>query len=101
VGPAPETLELFGNKAAAQALAARCGVATLPGTQQATSLVEAGDFLASLGAGGAVMVKVLAGGGGRGMRPVHEATELAAAFERCQSEAMQAFGNSDVYVARR
>src|SRR5271165_3909389 len=69
VGPAPETLDLFGDKAAARALAAHCGVPILPGTQGATSLEEAGKFLAGLGAGGAVMVKAVAGGGGRGMRP--------------------------------
>ena len=98
VGPSPETLELFGDKGRARALAQQCGVPVLPGTDGPTSLDEAEAFFAGLGEGGAVMVKAVAGGGGRGMRPVTEASELAAAFERCASEAKAAFGNGDLYV---
>ncbi len=68
VGPAPETLALFGDKAAARALAQRCGVPLLAGTSTAVTLAGARDFLAGLGPGGAVMLKAVAGGGGRGMR---------------------------------
>ena len=98
VGPSPETLELFGDKGRARALAQQCGVPVLPGTDGPTSLDEAEAFFAGLGEGGAVMVKAVVGGGGRGMRPVSEASELAAAFERCASEAKAAFGNGDLYV---
>ena len=98
VGPSPETLELFGDKAAARALAARCDVPILPGTQGPTSLEEAHAFLAGLGEGGAVMVKAVAGGGGRGMRPVQSLSELEAAFKRCASEAKAAFGDETLYV---
>src|SRR5579859_2321207 len=70
VGPTPETLELFGDKGRARGLAQKCDVPVLPGTDGATSLKDAAAFLASLGKGGAVMVKAVAGGGGRGMRPV-------------------------------
>ncbi|MDB5482924.1 MAG: biotin carboxylase [Caulobacteraceae bacterium] len=98
VGPAPETLDLFGDKAAARALAARCGVPILPGAPGPTSLDEARDFLSSLGVGGAVMVKAVAGGGGRGMRPVASPEELEAAFRRCASEAKAAFGDDALYV---
>jgi pyruvate carboxylase len=52
VGPRPETLDLFGDKARARALAERCGVPVLPGTAGPTSLDEARAFLASLGEGG-------------------------------------------------
>jgi acetyl/propionyl-CoA carboxylase alpha subunit/acetyl-CoA carboxylase carboxyltransferase component len=100
VGPTPQTLELFGDKARARALAIQCGVPVLPGTQGPTSLGEAQAFFASLGEGAAVMVKAVAGGGGRGMRPVLAADELAPAFERCASEARAAFGNGDLYVER-
>jgi acetyl/propionyl-CoA carboxylase alpha subunit/acetyl-CoA carboxylase carboxyltransferase component len=100
VGPTPQTLELFGDKARARALAIQCGVPVLPGTQGPTSLVEAQAFFASLGEGAAVMVKAVAGGGGRGMRPVLAADELAPAYERCASEARAAFGNGDLYVER-
>ncbi|MDP3747338.1 MAG: carboxyl transferase domain-containing protein [Phenylobacterium sp.] len=98
IGPSPETLELFGDKGAARALAARCDVPILPGTSGATSLAEAQTFLAGLGEGGAVMVKAVSGGGGRGMRPARSAAELAEAFERCASEAQAAFGDGSLYV---
>ena len=55
-------------------------------------------FLQSLGARGAIMIKAIGGGGGRGMRQVLGMPELEAAYERCRSEALQAFGNADVYV---
>ena len=100
VGPAPETLDLFGDKAAARAMARRCEVPVLPGTDGPTSLEEARAFLAGLGPDGAIMIKALAGGGGRGMRPVHHHDDLPAAFERCRSEAQAAFGNGAVYVER-
>jgi acetyl/propionyl-CoA carboxylase alpha subunit/acetyl-CoA carboxylase carboxyltransferase component len=98
VGPAPETLALFGDKTAALGLAGSLHIPTLPGTRHATALEEAQAFLASLGPGGAVMLKALAGGGGRGMRPVSDPKDLAEAFERCRSEAMAAFGDGALYV---
>ena len=98
VGPSPETLELFGDKGQARALAARCNVPILPGTEGTTTLEQARAFLASLGAGGAVMVKAVSGGGGRGMRPARLADELEQAFERCASEALAAFGDGSLYV---
>ena len=98
VGPQVETLTLFGDKGQARALAERCDVPVLPGTSGPTSVDEAKAFLASLGAGGAVMIKALAGGGGRGMRAVQAVDDLEAAYARCQSEATAAFGNGDVYV---
>ncbi len=100
VGPSPEVLELCGDKAQARALAERCGVPVLPGTSGPTTMEEAKQFLASLGDGASIMIKALAGGGGRGMRPVHDPDKLEAAFERCRSEARAAFGNGDLYVER-
>ena len=93
VGPRPEMLELFGDKVRARELAERLGVPLLPGTAGATSLSEAREFLASLGDGGAMMIKAVAGGGGRGMRAVSRLDELEEAYRRCQSEARAAFGN--------
>jgi pyruvate carboxylase len=98
VGPRPETLAIFGDKAQARALATRCKVPVPSGTAGPTTLEEAQRFLASLGEGGAVMLKAVAGGGGRGMRPVHHPDELEPAFARCASEAQQAFGNGALYV---
>jgi acetyl/propionyl-CoA carboxylase alpha subunit/acetyl-CoA carboxylase carboxyltransferase component len=97
IGPSPEALELFGDKARAKALAKDCGVPVIEGTEGPTTLDEARVFLA---ASGAIMIKAIAGGGGRGMRIVDEASKLDEAYARCQSEAMAAFGSGDVYVER-
>lgn len=98
VGPTPETLQLFGDKAAARALAERCAVPLVPGINQAVTLEQAADFLAEHGS---VMLKALAGGGGRGMRAVKGAAQLAEAFARCASEAQGAFGSGALYVEKR
>ncbi|MGB8401207.1 carboxyl transferase domain-containing protein [Bradyrhizobium sp.] len=100
VGPSPQALDLFGDKARARALARRCGVPIIEGTGGPTGLDEAKAFFASLGPGGAVVIKAIAGGGGRGMRIVEEASQLDEAYARCQSEARAAFGKGDVYVER-
>ena len=100
VGPQPEVLDLFGDKAQARRFAAANGVDIVAGTDGPTTLEQAQAFLADLGPGGAIMVKALAGGGGRGMRPVTDAAQLPAAFERCRAEALGAFGNGDLYVER-
>ncbi|MFF3491797.1 carboxyl transferase domain-containing protein [Streptomyces sp. NPDC002795] len=96
VGPSPEVLDLFGDKARARALAVETGVPVLPGTEGDTTLEEARTFLAD----GPVMVKAVGGGGGRGMRVVRDAAELDEAWLRCASEAQQAFGRSELYVER-
>ncbi len=99
VGPDAAVLEQFGDKTQARTLAIRCGVPLATGTNQPTSLARAQSFMAELN-GGAMMIKALAGGGGRGMRAVHSADEVAEAYARCQSEAKAAFGNGDLYVER-
>lgn len=100
VGPSPAALELFGDKGQAKALAKKCGVPIIEGTGGPTTLDEAKAFFGSLGHGGAVMIKAIAGGGGRGMRVVEDASKLEEAYARCQSEAKAAFGSGDVYVER-
>ena len=100
VGPAPETLALFGDKGAARQLAVEQAVPVLPGTAAPSSLEEARAFLADLGPGGAVMVKAVAGGGGRGMRPVLNDGDLEEAFTRASSEAAAGFGNGELFVER-
>jgi len=95
IGPSAEVLELFGDKAAARELAERCAVPLVAGINRPISLAEAHGFFAEHGA---VMLKALAGGGGRGMRPVFAASELEEAFTRCQSEARAAFGNDALYI---
>ncbi|RJF96376.1 carboxyl transferase domain-containing protein [Noviherbaspirillum saxi] len=98
VGPSVEVLELFGDKAKARELARRESVPVVAGTQGAASLDEIRTFMASLGSSGAIMIKALAGGGGRGMRAVYDPDDLAAAYERCRSEALAAFGNGKLYA---
>ncbi len=98
VGPAPEVLDLLGDKAEARALARRCGVPVTQGLDQAVTLAQAQAFFKALGEGAAMMIKALAGGGGRGMRVVTRLEDLDEAFERCQHEALAAFGRGDLYV---
>ncbi|MEP9383717.1 acetyl-CoA carboxylase family protein [Nocardioides cheoyonin] len=98
VGPSPATLALLGDKARARALAAEASVPVLRATPGGATSDEVADFLASLGPDGAVMVKAVAGGGGRGMRIVRDVADVAWAHERCRSEAERAFGSGEVYA---
>ncbi len=103
IGPTPVQLTLFGDKAQARALAARCGVPLMPGTQHEVTLEEAQAFWHAQQAGGAgagIVIKAIGGGGGRGMRAVQSAAELPAAYETCRREAQAAFGVAGVYVER-
>ena len=97
VGPKVEHLELFGDKGRARAAAVAAEVPVLRGRDRAVSLAEAKEFFASLN-GGAMIIKAVAGGGGRGTRIVEDAAALDSAYERCRSEAKAAFGVADVYV---
>ena len=101
-GPGPEALALFGDKAAARARARELGVPILAGTGADPS---PGQVLALLREHGAVMIKAVAGGGGRGLRPVTSEAGLAEAqladtMRRCSSEAAAAFGDGRVYAER-
>ena len=98
VGPDPEVLEMFGDKAMAREHAQRCDVPVPAGTAGAAGLEEAREFFRSLGPEGAVMLKAVAGGGGRGMRTVFNEAEIEEAYTRCRSEAIKAFGRGDLYV---
>jgi acetyl/propionyl-CoA carboxylase alpha subunit/acetyl-CoA carboxylase carboxyltransferase component len=98
VGPDVAHLELFGDKARARVAAAAASVPVIRGLDHAVTLDEAQSFFRSLGAGGAMIIKAVAGGGGRGTRAVLASDEVEPAFQRCQSEADAAFGRTDVYV---
>ncbi len=101
IGPTPEQLALFGDKARARALAMRCDVPVMPGSAGAVTLAEARSFFAEQQAlGAAIMLKAIGGGGGRGMRTVLNADDLPEAYARCTSEARAAFGVEGVYVER-
>jgi acetyl/propionyl-CoA carboxylase alpha subunit/acetyl-CoA carboxylase carboxyltransferase component len=97
VGPPADQLALFGDKTRALALARECNVPVIAGTPGPVTLDEARSFLDQHGA---IMLKALAGGGGRGMRAVERGGDLADAYARCRSEAQRAFGADGVYAER-
>ena len=99
IGPTPDQLALFGDKAAARDLAQRCGVPLMPGVSHAVTLDEALAFFAQHAPNG-IVIKAVGGGGGRGMRAIENEIDLSAAYERCRGEALAAFGIADVYVER-
>jgi acetyl/propionyl-CoA carboxylase alpha subunit/acetyl-CoA carboxylase carboxyltransferase component len=101
IGPSSEILALFGDKARAKTWAAELGIPVLRGTTSATSLEQAETFFCRLQHGRGMVIKAIAGGGGRGMREVLHEDDLALAYQHCRSEAQQAFGLGDVYVEER
>lgn len=100
VGPNILALETFGDKAQARALADKLDVPLLRGTKAAASLKDVQTFFKHLKLGEAMMIKALAGGGGRGMQVVHSASELEVKYAQCQAEAKLAFGKDAVYAER-
>lgn len=101
IGPSSKTLETFGNKMVARKLAQSCNVPIIEGTFSATTLEEVQAFFREkLKDEEGLMIKAMAGGGGRGMRAVFDYAEIETSYERCQSEALQAFGNGDLYVEK-
>ena len=97
VGPGPDLLDLFGDKVRARQRAAAAGVPVPPG-RPLTSADDARKFMEEEAGGAPVMLKAVAGGGGRGIRRVLRVEDLAAAWERCASEARAAFGCGDLYA---
>ena len=100
VGPSAEILTLFGNKIKAREFAQKEDIPTIPGTYKATTLKEAKTFFASLPQGAKMMIKSLAGGGGRGMGIVDKIEEVQTVYQRCQNEASKAFGSAEIYVEK-
>jgi acetyl-CoA carboxylase biotin carboxylase subunit len=99
IGPSPESMESMGSKIKARQNMKRAGVPFVPGTESALrSVAEALAVAESIGY--PVMLKASAGGGGKGMRLVASAKELASALESAQSEAQRAFGDSEVYIEK-
>ena len=99
VGPRPEVLKLMGDKVAARALAQKVGVPTLPGTENPIEdRTEAMKVAKEIGF--PLIIKAAFGGGGRGMRVVTKAVDLADLLDEAQSEAGRAFGNSSVFLEK-
>src|ERR1700756_2749303 len=99
VGPTSPLLDLLGDKTAARRLAASAGVPVLPGTENPVkSPSEAQKIAREIGY--PVIVKAAMGGGGRGMRVVHDAAQLEARLEEAQGEAKSAFGDASVFLEK-
>ena len=99
IGPAPECIERMGNKAAARETMTACGVPTVPGSDGVVERVEDARAFADE-VGYPVLIKASAGGGGKGMREVHDPADLESAYTAAKAEAAAAFGNDDVYLEK-
>ncbi len=99
IGPDPESLALFGDKVRARAFARELKVPVIAGASAPLASVEQAREVAAT-VGYPVMLKAAAGGGGRGMRAVARAEEMAEAFARCQGEAEAAFGDRAVFLEK-
>jgi acetyl-CoA carboxylase biotin carboxylase subunit len=103
IGPSPEAIALMGSKTAAREAAIRAGVPVVPGTERPLGESVGVDEIARIAdrVGYPLMVKAVAGGGGKGMRTVADPSLLAAAIRTARSEAGSAFGDSTIYLERR
>ncbi len=99
VGPPPDVLDALGDKTAGRALAAKAGVPIVPGTPNPITDAAAVKAFADE-VGYPLMLKAARGGGGRGMRVVHDAGDIEDALARATSEALSAFGDGSVFVER-
>ena len=99
IGPPAEAIAATGSKTAARQLAITAGVPVVPGTTEALgSAAEALDAATRFGF--PVLLKAAAGGGGKGMRVVREASQLASALDAARREAKSSFGDDAVYVEK-
>jgi len=99
IGPSPEAMEKLGSKTAARQLAGRAGVPTVPGT--VASIAESSEARRIAGEiGYPILLKAVAGGGGKGMRLVEQAADLDSAWRDAGSEAMNAFGDARLYIEK-
>lgn len=100
VGPSADVVRRFGDKDEARAIAEKAGAPIAPGVPAPASLQDVEAFLAAQAGDGGIMLKAVAGGGGRGMRPVRLGDDLAALYARCQGEAAAAFGDDRLYAEK-
>lgn len=99
IGPAPECIEKMGDKAVARDTMASVGVPTVPGSDGTVDTVEEARAFAEA-VGYPVLIKASAGGGGKGMREVHDPADLEAQYKAAKTEAGAAFGNDEVYLEK-
>lgn len=99
IGPTPEQIAAMGNKSVAKETMRAAGVPVIPGSEGiVSSFKEAAALAREIGY--PVMLKAVAGGGGKGMRYVETEAELEQAFVTARNEADAAFGNPDVYLEK-
>ncbi|OBA82576.1 carbamoyl-phosphate-synthetase [Mycobacterium sp. 1164966.3] len=99
VGPGADVLETVGNKSAARAAAIAAGLPVLAATEGPSSVEDVRAFyLAQADQGGGIMIKALAGGGGRGMRKVDSVDQIVNAYRQCAAEAQLGFGDPAVFA---
>src|SRR6187431_2415340 len=103
IGPSPEAITLMGSKTAARQAAIKAGVPVVPGTEEPLSdrASDAEVQKVAERVGYPLMLKAVAGGGGKGMRMVASPADLASALRAARSEAQSAFGDGAVYLERR
>ncbi len=99
IGPSPESISKMGDKAVAKATMIKNKVPVVPGSDGVVDSYEDAKKVCD-DIGFPVIIKASAGGGGRGMRVVEEASELKKNFEMCRQEASTAFNNPEVYIER-
>jgi acetyl-CoA carboxylase, biotin carboxylase subunit len=99
IGPSPEAIERMGDKAVARQTMMEAGVPCVPGSVGGVETAEEAMAFAEQ-AGFPVLIKASAGGGGKGMRVVSDASALAGQFVAARNEAAAAFGNDTVYIER-
>src|SRR5258705_4447255 len=102
-GPTPEAIALMGSKTAARRAAVEAGVPIVPGSEEPLGPDVADATIAGIadGIGYPIMIKAVAGGGGKGMREVTSADELSSAVRAARSEAQASFGDPAIYLERR
>ena len=101
VGPSPEAMEKVGDKIRAKELARNAGVPTIPGyAGEDGEASEERLFKEAEEIGYPVLVKASAGGGGRGMRPVHRSQDFVEALRSAKREAESAFGEGSVFLEK-
>jgi acetyl-CoA carboxylase biotin carboxylase subunit len=103
IGPTPAAIRAMGSKTAARAVATAAGVAVVPGTGAPlpAGCADAEVARAARDVGYPLMLKAVAGGGGKGMRLVMDESELSDSLRAARSEAQTSFGDSSVYLERR
>lgn len=99
IGPAPECIDRMGDKSSARETMKGCGVPTVPGSDGCLDTVEEAAAFAEK-VGYPVLIKATAGGGGKGMREVHDPADLEAQYKAARTEAGAAFGNDGVYLEK-